>query len=76
MQVEKVPITVAAGPKAWTAFALSDAAIEGSDPTRGMDVCVGYFFISFIYLNWKCVFTGWQWYYNKTQHTNNTHHTK
>jgi allophanate hydrolase subunit 1 len=21
-------------------------------------------------------FTAWQWYYNKVQHTNNTHHTK
>jgi hypothetical protein len=26
--------------------------------------------------NCKCVFTRWQWYYNKTQYTNNTHHTK
>jgi hypothetical protein len=31
------------------------------------------FIISF---NCKWVFTRWQWYYNKTQHTNNTHHTK
>jgi hypothetical protein len=29
-----------------------------------------------IYFNCKWVFTRWQWYYNKTQHTNNTHHTK
>jgi hypothetical protein len=27
------------------------------------------------YLNCKWVFTRWQWY-NKTQHTNDTHHTK
>jgi hypothetical protein len=30
----------------------------------------------YIYFNCKWVFTLWQWYYNKTQHTNNTHHTK
>jgi hypothetical protein len=29
-----------------------------------------------IYFNCKWVFTGWQWHYNKTQHTNNTHQTK
>jgi hypothetical protein len=28
------------------------------------------------YLNYKGVFTRWQWYYNKTQHTNNTHRTQ
>jgi hypothetical protein len=28
----------------------------------------------FIYLNCKWVFTQWQLYYNKTQHTNNTSH--
>jgi hypothetical protein len=32
--------------------------------------------IIIIYLNCKWGFTWWQWYYNKTQHTNNTHHTK
>jgi hypothetical protein len=26
--------------------------------------------------NCKWVFTRWQWLYNKTQQTNNTHHTK
>jgi amino acid permease len=29
-----------------------------------------------IYFKCKWVFTLWRWYYNKTQHTNNTHHTK
>jgi hypothetical protein len=29
-----------------------------------------------IYFNCKWVFTWWQWYYSKTQHTNNTHDTK
>jgi hypothetical protein len=32
--------------------------------------------IVIIYLNCKCVFIRWHWYYNKTQHTNNTHHTE
>jgi hypothetical protein len=32
--------------------------------------------IIIIYLNYKWVFTRWQCYYNKTQHTNNTYHTK
>jgi hypothetical protein len=51
-------------------------------------VCEGYsrsvvtvtpvylFIIIFIYFNCKWSFTRWQCYYNKTQHTNNTHHTK
>jgi hypothetical protein len=32
--------------------------------------------IILFYLNYKWVFTRWQWYYNKIQHTDNTHHTK
>jgi hypothetical protein len=32
--------------------------------------------IIIIYFNCKCVFTRWKWYYDKTQHANNTHHTK
>jgi hypothetical protein len=31
-----------------------------------------HYFIISIYFNCKCVFSRWQWYYNKTQHTNNT----
>jgi glucan phosphoethanolaminetransferase (alkaline phosphatase superfamily) len=30
--------------------------------------------IIIIYFNCKWVFTRWQWYYNETQHTNNTQH--
>jgi hypothetical protein len=37
-------------------------------------------FFIIIYLNCKWVFTRWQWYYNKTQHTThitqNNHHTQ
>jgi hypothetical protein len=29
-----------------------------------------------IYFNCKLIFARCQWHYNKTQHTNNTHHTK
>jgi hypothetical protein len=32
------------------------------------------FIYLFIYLNCKWVFTRWQWYYNKTQHTNTVTH--
>jgi hypothetical protein len=38
-----VPITAAARSEAWTVFARSDAGIVGSNPTRGMDVCVRLF---------------------------------
>jgi hypothetical protein len=34
------PITVAARSKVWTVFARSNAGIVGSNPTRGLDVCV------------------------------------
>jgi hypothetical protein len=35
-----------------------------------------YYYYYYYYLNCKWVFTRWQWYYNKTQHKNNTHHTQ
>jgi hypothetical protein len=40
-----LPITVAARSKAWTVFARSNAGIVGSNPTRGMDVCVYSVFV-------------------------------
>jgi hypothetical protein len=33
-------------------------------------------FLIIVYFNCKWIFTWWQWYYNKTLHTNNTHRTK
>jgi hypothetical protein len=36
----KSPIIVAARPKAWTVLARSNAGIVGTNPTRGMDVCM------------------------------------
>jgi hypothetical protein len=32
--------------------------------------------IIIIYFNCEWIFSRWQWLYNKTQQTNNTHHTK
>jgi hypothetical protein len=40
-----LPITVAARSKAWIAFACSNAGIVGSNPTRGMNVCVYSLFV-------------------------------
>jgi hypothetical protein len=37
------PITVTARSKAWTVFARSNTEIVGSNPIRGMDVCVRLF---------------------------------
>jgi hypothetical protein len=37
------PITVAVRSKAWTVFAHLNTGIVGSNPTRGMDVCVHLF---------------------------------
>jgi hypothetical protein len=42
---EEVPITVAARSKARTVFARSNAGIVGSNPTRGMHVCVYSVFV-------------------------------
>jgi hypothetical protein len=38
---------------------------------RGMEIKLN-FFIIIILFNCKWVFTQWQWYYSKTEHTNNT----
>jgi hypothetical protein len=36
--ISRSPVTVATRSKAWTVFARSEAEIEGSNPTQGMDV--------------------------------------
>jgi hypothetical protein len=38
-----LPMTVAARSKAWIVFVSSNTGIVGSNPTRGMDVCVRLF---------------------------------
>jgi hypothetical protein len=35
-----MPIAVADWPKAWTVLACSNGGVVGSNPTRGMNVCV------------------------------------
>jgi hypothetical protein len=40
-----MPITVAARSKIWTVLALSNTGIVGSNPTRGMDICVRLFYV-------------------------------
>jgi hypothetical protein len=40
-----VPVTVDARSKASSVFARSNAGIVGSNPTRGMDVCVYSMFV-------------------------------
>jgi hypothetical protein len=37
------------------------------------NVTISYYYC---YLNCRWVFARWQWYYSKTQHTNNAHHTQ
>jgi hypothetical protein len=39
------PITVVARSKAWNVFARSNTGIVGSNPTKGMDVCVYFVFV-------------------------------
>jgi hypothetical protein len=51
--VQCLPITVAARSKAWTAFALSNAGIVGSNPIRGKDVCIECFYSVFVFF---CVY--------------------
>jgi hypothetical protein len=38
-----LPVTVAVRSKAWIVVARSKAGVMGSNPTRGMDVCVRLF---------------------------------
>jgi hypothetical protein len=58
--VPSPPITVAARSKAWTVFACSNTRFVGSNPTKGMDVCVRLFCVyvvpcghnPYTYLEW------------------------
>jgi hypothetical protein len=52
-------ITVAARSKAWTVFLRSNAAIVGSNPTRGMDVCVRLFCVCVVLRVRTGLGTGW-----------------
>jgi hypothetical protein len=55
----ETPITVTARSKAWAVFARSNTEIVVSNPTRGMDVCVGLFCVRvFLYVG-SSLATGW-----------------
>jgi hypothetical protein len=53
------PITLTARSKAWTAFARSNTGIVGSNPTRGMDVCVRLFCVCVVLYVGSGLATGW-----------------
>jgi hypothetical protein len=54
-----LPITVAARSKTWTVFARSNADILGSNPIRGMDVCVRLFSVCVVLCVGTGFATGW-----------------
>jgi hypothetical protein len=53
------PLTVAARSKAWTVFVRSNAGVVGSNPTRGMDVCVRLFCVYAVLCVGRGLDTGW-----------------
>jgi hypothetical protein len=53
------PITVTAQSKARTVFARSNAGIMGSNPTRGMDVCVNLFCVCVVLCVGSGLAKGW-----------------
>jgi hypothetical protein len=44
------PTTAAARSKAGTVFVRSNTGVMGSNPTRGMDVCVRLFYVFVVYV--------------------------
>jgi hypothetical protein len=53
------PMTVTVRSKAWDVFAHSNTGIVGSNPTRGMDVCVRLFCVCFVLCAGSGLATGW-----------------
>jgi hypothetical protein len=53
------PIMVTARFKAWTVFARSNAGIVGSNPTRGIDVCVRLFCVCVVLCVGSGLAMGW-----------------
>jgi hypothetical protein len=51
--------TVAAHCKTWTVFAHSDTGIVGSNPTRGIDICMRLFYVCVILYVGSGLATGW-----------------
>jgi hypothetical protein len=54
-----LPITVVARSKAWTVLARLNTGIVGSNPTRGMDVCVRLFCVCVLLCIRGLLATGW-----------------
>jgi hypothetical protein len=54
-----LPITVVAWSKSWTIFACWNTRIMGSNPTRGMDVCVRLFCVYVVLCVGSGLATGW-----------------
>jgi hypothetical protein len=57
--INALSISAAAQSKAWTVFARSNAGVAGSNPTRGMDVCVHLFCVSFVLYVGRGLATNW-----------------
>jgi hypothetical protein len=52
------PHTVAAWSEAWTVFARSNTGVVGSNPTRGLDICVRVFCVCVLFVG-SDIATGW-----------------
>jgi hypothetical protein len=52
------PITVAAWSNAWNVFALLNAGIMGSNPIRGMEVCLRLLCVCVVLCRWRSLATG------------------
>jgi hypothetical protein len=57
--VESQPITVATRSRAWTAFPRTNTGIVGSNPIRGMDVCVRLICVCVVLCVDSDLATGW-----------------
>jgi hypothetical protein len=58
-QATEMPITVASRYKAWTIFARSCIGIVGSNPARGMDVCLHLICVCVVLFVGNGLATGW-----------------
>jgi hypothetical protein len=59
LQEACMPITVAARSKAWTIFARSSTGVVGSNPARGMCVCIRLFCVCVVLCVGNGLATGW-----------------
>jgi hypothetical protein len=59
LRVLEWAITVAARTKAWIVFARSNTGIVGSNPSRGVDVCVRFYCVCIVLCVGSGLATGW-----------------